>query len=90
MTFSALLRRHPAALGFGFLLALASSPGQTFVISLFLPGMKSSFGIDDAEIAGLYAVATITSAAVLWFAGRWIDQVDLLRYSLSHQGFSWP
>ncbi|MBW6496476.1 MAG: MFS transporter, partial [Burkholderiaceae bacterium] len=81
MNFVSLLRRNPRTLGFGFLHALASSAGQTFVIALFLPDIKGSFGLGDAEVASLYAAATVASAAVLWTAGRWIDRVDLLRYS---------
>jgi MFS family permease len=82
MNFGTLIWNHPRALGFGFFHALASSAGQTFIIALFLPGMKESFGLDDAEIASLYAASTVASALVLWMVGRRIDRVDLVQYSL--------
>jgi hypothetical protein len=57
--FVALARHAPREIGFGFLCNLASSPGQTFLIALFLPGIKSSFGLGDAEVSNLYALATV-------------------------------
>jgi hypothetical protein len=45
---------------------MASSVGQTFVVALFLPGIKESFTLDDAQVASLYGLATVASAAVLW------------------------
>lgn len=82
MGFAAMLRSHPGTLGFGFLHAFASSAGQTFVIALFLPGIKASFQLGDGEVASLYAAATVVSAGALWLVGRWIDRVDLVQYSL--------
>lgn len=87
MSFVALAREEPRAIAFGMLCMLASSPGQTFLIALFLPGMKGSFGLGDAEIANLYGVATVLSALVLWRIGRWIDRTDLLRYGTASAAF---
>ncbi len=50
MSFTALLRREPRALAFGLLHTIAATIGQTFVISLFLPGIKTSFALSDAQI----------------------------------------
>lgn len=61
-----MLRSHPRELGFGFLHGLASSAGQTYVIPLYLPGIKQSFAIGDTAVASLYAIAKISSGAVLW------------------------
>jgi MFS family permease len=83
MSFVSLLRREPRALAFGFLYTAAATVGQTFLISLFLPGIKASLELDDAAISLLFTLATLASAAALWKLGAWIDRGDLLRYALS-------
>lgn len=81
--FAALLRREPRPLAFGLLYTIAATIGQTFLISLFLPGMKTALGLGDAQVALLFTLATLASAVALWRAGAWIDRVDLLRYGLA-------
>jgi hypothetical protein len=51
MSFIALLRREPRALVFGLLHTFAATIGQTFVIALFLPGIKQSFALGDAAVS---------------------------------------
>jgi MFS family permease len=69
-------------LGFGFLLALASSFGQTFYIGVFGPEIRSEFGLNHAEWGTIYMAGTLLSAAVLPFTGSWIDRMPLKRYAL--------
>jgi MFS family permease len=76
------LAREARALTFGLLHTIAATVGQTFVISLFLPGIKASFGLGDAQVALLFTLTTVASAAVLWKVGPWIDRTDVVRYSL--------
>ena len=76
MSFIALFYREPRALAFGLLHTLAATVGQTFVISLFLPGVKESFTLGDAQVSLLFTTATLISAAALWKIGGWIDRVD--------------
>jgi MFS family permease len=76
------LTREPRALAFGLLHTIAATIGQTFVISLFLPGIKESFGLGDAQVALLFTLTTVASAAALWKVGPWIDRADVVRYSL--------
>ncbi len=83
MSFTGLLRREPRALAFGLLHTIAATVGQTFVISLFLPGIKASFALSDAQISLLFTGTTLVSAAALWKIGAWIDHADLVRYSLA-------
>jgi MFS family permease len=79
---TALLRREPRALAFGLMHMLAATVGQTFVISLFLPGIKASFGLGNAEVSLLFTITTLVSAAALWKIGARIDRADIARYAL--------
>jgi MFS family permease len=74
---------HPRVLSFGVLLTLFSSFGQTFLISIFVPRLLDEFALNTAQFGGLYAVATLTSAASLPFFGRLIDRVTLRSFSLA-------
>jgi MFS family permease len=83
MSFTILLRREPRAVAFGLLHTVAATIGQTFVISLFLPGIKESFALSDAQVSLLFTATTLASAAALWKIGAWIDRADVVRYCLS-------
>lgn len=78
-----MIRREPQALGFGLLHTIAATIGQTFIVSLFLPGIKASFGLSDAQVSLIFTTTTLASAAALWKIGAWIDRADLLRYSVA-------
>lgn len=82
MSFIALLRREPRALAFGLLHTFAATIGQTFVIALFLPGIKQSFALGDAEVSLIFTSTTLASAVVLWKVGAWLDRTDVVRYSV--------
>ena len=73
---------HPRVLGFGVLLTLFSSFGQTFLISIFVPRLLESFGLGTAAFGTLYAAATLCSALCLPYFGRLIDRVPLARFSM--------
>ncbi|MGZ8229686.1 MAG: MFS transporter [Burkholderiales bacterium] len=77
------LRRAPGVVAFGLLHTVSATIGQTFVISLFLPGIKESFALGDAQVALLFTITTLASAVALWKIGPWIDRADVVRYSLS-------
>jgi len=83
MTVTTLLRREPGPIAFGLLHTVAATVGQTFVISLFLPGIKESFALSDAQVSLLFTATTLASAAALWTVGAWIDRTDVVRYCLS-------
>ncbi len=71
---------HRRTLGFGFLFAFFSSPGQTFVISLFVPSINAAFELEAATLGTLVSFATLTGALMLPFLGRFIDSVPIRRY----------
>ena len=68
-------------LAFGFLLALLSSFGQTFFVSLFNQHFRSDFGLSHGEIGGLYSVATLASGLLLIWLGSRVDDVSLRLYT---------
>lgn len=75
-------RQNLRFLGFGFLMALASSVGQTFFIGVFGPEVRAEFGLSHAEWGTVYMAGTLLSALVLPFTGSWIDRMPLARYAV--------
>ncbi len=76
------IRRYPQLLLFGTLTAVFSSPGQTFLVSLFIPHMRETFGMSQTHIAAVYSLATLLSAMVLPWTGRILDRIHLLKFCL--------
>lgn len=74
--------RNASLLLFGFLLTFFSGFGQTFFISLFVPDIQHYFDLSDGFFSGLYALATLLSAATLSWAGKYIDLIRLPRFTL--------
>lgn len=75
------LREERALLLFGFSLTFLSSVGQTFLISLFVPGFLRDFGLSEAGFGILYAGATLTSALLLPWVGQWMDRTSLHHFT---------
>ncbi|MHC4181499.1 MAG: MFS transporter, partial [Planctomycetota bacterium] len=71
------LHAHGRLIGFGFFMYFCSSAGQTFYISLFGGEVRAAFDLSHGAFGTIYAAATLTSAAVLVWAGRLIDRVPL-------------
>ena len=74
------IRANARLLGFGMLLCLASSFGQTFFISLFSAEIRAEFGLSDGEFGAVYSMGTLASAFLLLWTGQLIDRVDLRVY----------
>ena len=74
--------RNLRFLGFGFLMAFASSFGQTFFIGVFGPEIQAEFDLSHAEWGTVYMIGTLLSALVLPYTGGWIDRMPLRRYSI--------
>ncbi len=74
--------RYKRLILFGFALTFFSSFGQTFLVSVFVPGFLEAFNISNAYFGVLYSVATLGSAGILAWAGALIDRVPLKRYAL--------
>jgi MFS family permease len=82
MTYLQLARSYPNYIGYGMLHYFMSSLGQTFLISVFVPFFVSSLGVTNNGFSVIYAFATLTSASLLPFAGKYIDAVRLRMMSL--------
>ena len=76
-----MLRAHWRLLGFGFFMCLCSNFGQTFFIALFGGVVRAEFGLSHGGFGTVYSLATLTSAAILIWAGRFIDRLPLPLYS---------
>jgi len=77
----AFARSNPRPLLFGALHSFFSSPGQTYVIGLFVAAIGASLAMGPAEIGALYLAATLLSAVTLIFVGHWIDHIRLVHFS---------
>jgi MFS family permease len=60
-----------------------SSPGQTFLISLFSGEIRAELSLSDGEFAGIYSLATLLSAIVMIWSGSLVDRVNLKRLSIA-------
>lgn len=69
-----------AIVGAGFLASALSSPGQSFLIALYLDPVMADVGLTRVEISTLYAVATLLAAACLPFIGGIADRVSSRRF----------
>jgi len=74
-------RANARLVGFGFLMAFASSFGQSFFIGAFVPDIEASFGLSHTEWGTIYMIGTLASAFVLPWSGKQIDRVDLRLYA---------
>ena len=73
------LRDNARWLGAGFLLTFSSAFGQTWFISLFASEIKTEFGLSDGGWGTLYTVATLSSAAMMFWLGSLADKISLAR-----------
>ncbi|MBF0247520.1 MAG: MFS transporter, partial [Alphaproteobacteria bacterium] len=64
-------------LAFGLMCTLASNFGQTFFIALFGDQFRAEFALSHGDFGAVYGLATLASAAVILWAGKLVDRVDL-------------
>ncbi len=69
--------------GFGFLVAFASSFGQTYFLGSFSASIESELSLSHTGWALVYLIGTLASAVVLPTTGKLIDLVPLPRYTVS-------
>ncbi|MFH5832553.1 MFS transporter [Halalkalibaculum sp. DA384] len=81
MSYLTFVLKERRLLSFGLSFTFFSSFGQTFLISLFVPYFLQEFQLSNAGFGSLYSAATLTSAAVLPWLGKWIDHIPLRLYS---------
>lgn len=77
-----LIRGEWQLLLFGFLMTFWSSPGQTFLISLFSGEIRAELLLSDGEFAAVYSAATLLSAIAMVWSGALVDRVDLKKLSI--------
>lgn len=75
MTLLHFIRANARWLAAGGLLALMSSFGQTYFISIFAGQIRQEFGLSHGGWGGLYAAGTLASAGVMVWAGVLSDRL---------------
>jgi MFS family permease len=60
----------------------ATSPGQSFSVSLFIDHYIADFGLDRTTVSGLYGLGTFLAALSLTWVGRQIDRHGNRRMSV--------
>ena len=73
MGYFAFIRSNIAWLLAGFILALNSSFGQTFFISIFAGKIQSYFNLSHGDCGSIYMIGTLASAIVMVWAGATSD-----------------
>ena len=68
--------------GFGFAIAFASAPGQTFFVSLSAGAIRREFGLEHLEFSALYTAATVLSALLMLRLGGLADRPGFVRTTL--------
>lgn len=83
MTYAEFLRRHGLMASFGYALALTSSFGQTFFISLSGPDIREAFGLSNTNFGAIYSAATLASGLLMIWAGGVLDRVSTRAYAMA-------
>ncbi|MEO1205696.1 MAG: MFS transporter [Pseudomonadota bacterium] len=76
------LKHAGPALGFGFMLAFASSLGQTYFIALFGGQIRADLVLTHGTFGAIYTAATLTSGLALLWLGKLADRFDLPMLSI--------
>ncbi len=82
MNYFKFIRYHGSMLSFGILMTFLSSFGQTFLIALYVPFFLEDFGLKNSQLSIFYGIATIGSAFLLPYIGKFIDRVNIRYYTL--------
>lgn len=82
MSYLAFVLQERKVLSFGLSFTFFSSFGQTFLISLFVPFFLADFDLSNAAFGSIYSAATLASASILPYLGKWIDVLPIGKYSL--------
>ncbi len=71
------MRGEARWLGSGFLLMFGSGFGQTYFIALFVGHLKADLALSDGLFGSLYMAGTLASAALLMWAGKFVDRYSI-------------
>ncbi|TVQ93352.1 MAG: MFS transporter [Bacteroidetes bacterium] len=67
---------------FAIILTLYSGFGQTFILSLYIPEIIKEFQISQRFYSSIYAAATLCSGITIIFAGRVIDRMPIMKFTM--------
>ncbi|MFN2396403.1 MAG: MFS transporter [Bacteroidales bacterium] len=67
---------------FAIILTLYSGFGQTFNLSLYIPEIIKEFDISQSLYSSIYAAATLCSGITIIFAGKFIDRMPIMKFSM--------
>ena len=67
---------------FGFIFTFFSCIGQSFFIGLFNSSIREELNISHGEFGTIYGIATLCSSIALIWAGKKIDDLKLVNYSI--------
>ena len=82
MNYIPFIKQNAVLITFGILMTSFSSFGQTFLLAMYVPFLMEDFDLSNGEISTFYAIATIGSAMILPYFGKFIDTIDLRQYTL--------
>ena len=68
---------------YGMLMTFWSSPGQTYLISLFGGEIRDAFSLTHGQFGSIYSAGTLLSAFFLMWTGRFVDRLSLRTLSLT-------
>ena len=66
---------------FGFIFTFFSSFGQSFFLGLFNSSIRNELSITHGEFGSIYASATLLSSILLIWAGKKIDDMNILKFA---------
>ncbi|MEX2594448.1 MAG: MFS transporter [Anditalea sp.] len=82
MKYIKFIKKNTSMLVFGLLMTFLSSFGQTFLLALYVPFLMEDFALKNSHISTFYAIATIGSAFLLPYVGKFIDKVNIRYYTI--------
>jgi MFS family permease len=67
---------------FAIILTMYSGFGQTFILSLYIPEIIKEFQISQGLFSSIYAAATLCSGITIIFAGKLIDRMPIMKFTM--------
>ncbi len=82
MNYYQLFVANKKIIAFLILFTFFSGFGQTYVLSLYIPGFLSELDISRTFFSTLYSIATVISGVTIVFAGKIIDKISVKYFAL--------
>lgn len=78
--FIPVLKAYKGLLAAAFTLMVFSGFGQSVFFGAYLPEIQTRFGIDKTTLGSIYSAATISSALLMAWSGKFLDTMPLTRF----------